>query len=248
MLSKHPKVYNPAPEIEKKKFSKIYFYLFLILILLGGLIYFLFYSSYFKIKNILIENSASPEISQFFQRLNNQNIFRFNAGKIQDELALNFPAVKGAKIIRGLPDTLKIQFQERLSRVIWETQSRSYLIDENGEIYQETIETIDLPIIKDNNNIAVSVGQKILSENFLNFISDLNLQFVPATGFKVNHFEINETTFQADAITDQNWKVIFDTTRKASDQLADLQKFLKDHKDEVKEYIDLRVEGKVYYK
>lgn len=252
MLLKNPKVYNPSYAVEKKKFSKVYIYILLILIIFGGLIYFLFYSSFFKIKNVIVENSSNSEISQIFQKLNGSNIFRNNLSKTQAEIAQKFPEVKGVKITRGLPDTLKIQFSQRTAKVVWQTGQKSFLVDSNGEIYQEMplgdSDQANLPVIKDNNNIAVSVGQKILSENFLNFITELNSTFNSATGFKINQFEINETLFQVEATTDQNWKVIFDTTRNVSDQLSDLTKFLTDHKSEVTSYIDLRIEGRVYYK
>ncbi|MCL5407075.1 MAG: FtsQ-type POTRA domain-containing protein [Patescibacteria group bacterium] len=252
MQLRNPKVYNPSYAVEKKKFSKVYIYIILILIVLGGLIYFLFYSSFFKIKNIVIENSNNSEISKIFQELNGANIFRFNSSKTQAEITQKFPEVKGAKITRGLPDTLKIQFSEVSAKVIWQTGQKNFLVDGNGEIYKEIqlsdVSQNNLPIIKDNNNVSVNLGQKILSGNFLDFVTELNTTFNQETGFKINQFEINETLFQVDALTDQSWKVIFDTTRSVPDQLADLKKFLADHKNEVTQYIDVRIEGRVYYK
>lgn len=248
MLRRHPKVYNPSYVPEKKQFSKVYIYFLVILILLVGLVYVLFYATFFKIKNVTLENSHNLEIGQFIQKLNGHNIFFLNTAKTEAELTQKFPAVKGVKIIRGLPNTLKIQLQEEAAKAIWQTQGKNYLVSASGKIYQETEEQVDLLIIKDNNNLVVSFGQQVVSENFLNFISELSSAFNQVTGFQINHFEINETLFQTDAVTFQNWKVIFETTRKASSQLSDLAKFLADYKNEVTEYIDLRIEGKVFYK
>jgi len=251
-LLKNPKVYNPAYTTPKKGFPKIYIYLLIIVIILAGLIYLVFYSSFFKIKNIIIENSNNSEVSQTLAKLNGINIFRFNIGRTQDEVSEIFPEVKGVKITRGLPNTLKIQFQERASAVAWQTQDKTFLIDSNGVIYKEISSTSEesnnLPVIKDNNNVAISEGQKILSQNFLNFITELSSKFNETTGYKITRFEVNETTFQVDVIIDQSWKLIFDTNRNVDDQLSDLTKFLADHKDEVEQYIDLRIEGRVYFK
>ena len=151
-----------------------------------------------------------------------------------------------------MPDTLKIQFTQETAKVIWQTNGKNYLVDSAGVIYQENVLMENLPqnllTIKDNNNVTVTIGQKILSENFLNFITELNSKFNQAIGFKINQFEIDETLFQMTAVTDQNWKVIFDTTRSVSDQLSDLTRFLADHKSEVTDYVDVRIEGRVYFK
>lgn len=252
MKFQNPKVYNPSYTVEKKKFSRIYIYILLILVLACGLIYFLFYSSFFQIKNIVIENSDNLEISKIFQQLNGHNIFHLNASKTQDEIAQKYPEVKGAKIIRGLPDTLRIQFQERTPKIVWQTQQKIYLLDRNGVVYKESQpgdkDQAGLAVIKDNNNIEVSLGEKVLSDNFIDFIIEVSSMFNQATGFTINHFEINETLFQVNVITDQNIKIIFDTTRPTSSQLEDLKLFLKDHQSEVIEYIDVRIEGRVYFK
>lgn len=247
MWLKNPKVYSPPGELKKKKFPKIIIILFFLLIIFGGLIYFLLYSPFFQIKNIVIEDSTSPEINEILQSLKGKNIILFSSSKIQNEISQKYPEVTDLMIIRGLPDTLKIQFKDRQAKIIWQTQDKNYLVDSRGMIYKEAQEIGDLPKVKDNNNITVNLGQQIVSENFLNFIIGLSSPFNQTTGVKIIRFEINETIFQVDAITDQGWKVIFDTTRKASDQLTDLTKFLAEHKNEVTEYIDLRVEGRVYY-
>ena len=64
---------------------------------------------------------------------------------------------------------------------------------------------------------------------------------------ELDHFEVNETTFQLDAIMTSGLKLKFDTTRSVDSQLEALKKFLSDHPNEAEVYIDLRVEGKVFY-
>lgn len=220
----------------------------MIFILVLGLIYFLFLSPFFKIKKVIINQTSTEEISQLFHKLEGTNIFRIRTKNIQNDLTQKYPQVKGIKISRGLPDTLKVEFSERPAILIWETQDQKYLVDSHGEIYTLSQELNDLPVIKDNNNIKVDIGQKILSESFINFVLEINMSFTAETGFKINRFEVNETTFQLDGITDQGWKIIFDTARKSDEQLSDLNKFLKDNKDSISQYVDLRIEGRVYYK
>lgn len=246
MQLRNPKVYTTPFEKEKKTPPKILILSFLSLIVLGGLFYFLFYSSFFKLKNIIIEN-PQPEINEVVQELKGKNIFLFNTREIKGKISQKLPDAENIQVARGLPDTLRIQFQKKGPRIIWQTQGKDYLVVSSGEIYREAREEIDLPLVKDNNNIAITLGQKVASENFLDFTTELNALFNQATSFQITRFEVNETLFQLDAKTDQGWKVIFDTTRKASEQLADLMTFLKSHKSEATQYIDLRVKGRVYF-
>ena len=247
-----PKVYNPRDLIfpsktEKKKSFKIFGIVLILLFIFLGISFLLFYSEVFKIKNIIIENSPNQLATERIEKFKGTNIILFSTAKFRKELEADFPELKKVEIIRGLPDTLKIAFQERLPAIVWQAGGKNYLVDRLGQIYQESTEMSNLPVVKDNKNLGVSLDQTVATENFINFVIELNNSFPQEIGFKITHFEINETIFQIDAITDQGWKIIFDTTRKASDQLADLKQFLADHKDEVKEYVDVRVAGRAYY-
>lgn len=217
---------------------------------MSGFVYLLFYSPIFKVKTIVVD-SQNSQIKNAFNKYYGTNILLLSSQKIENEIAETYPEVKGLKITRGLPDTLKIGFEARTTKIIWQSQEKKYFVDSSGAIYKEvenTSDPSDLMVVKDNNDLLVKLGQQVVSEKLLDFLSGLNSTFNEATGFKIDHFEVNETLFQIDAFTDQRFKVIFDTTRKSEDQLSDLKKFLADHKDEAKEYIDMRVEGRIYYK
>lgn len=247
---KQPKIYNPPQEPQRTgngKLAKIITLLLLIIVILGGLIYLFFYSSVFKIKNIILENAQNQSVSRYLEKYQGKNIILLNASQVKTDIYTNFPELENLKIIRGLPDTLKVQLEERLSRIVWQTQDKNYLVDGLGRIYQETEELTELPKVKDNKNIAVEINQVVASQNFIDFISQLYSQFSQSCGFNITRFEVNETIFQVNALTDQGWQVIFDVTRKADSQLADLNLFLAGHKNEIEKYIDLRVEGRVYF-
>lgn len=248
-IFRQPKVYNPPPEQRKKSvLPKMLAILLFLVIILGTIIYLLFYSSIFQIKNIIVENPANPFINQEFDKLKGTNILLFKSSQVKENIIKSFPDVTDLKVIRGLPDTLKIQLNGRQSKIVWQTQGKNFYVSSDGRIYKEVEGMNDLPQVIDNKDLAVEFGQVVASENFINFIVELNSSFFQTMGFAIIGFEINETIFQVDALTDQGWKVIFDTLRPIENQLADLGQFLSEHKDEAGEYIDLRVEGRVYYK
>lgn len=242
-----PKVFYPREEKPRNLWTKFISIFLMVVILLGGLVYFLFYSSYFKIKNIIVENSTNQEIIDDLNRLQGENILLFSRAKIEKEIIAQAPEITNLKVTRGLPDTLKIRQEERLSKIAWVSDNKKYLLGGDGVIFKEAQET-NLPYVVDDKNIPVGIGQQVASENFINFLIETFVNFPQTVGFNINHFEISETIFQLDAVTDRGWKIVFDTTRPASGQLVDLNKFLSEHKDEVQEYVDLRVEGRVYYK
>lgn len=251
MPFRHPKIYNFAnlnsPPENKKGLSKVLVALFLLIILVIGIIYLLLDSKVFTIKNIIFVEPLKPEITSIFDKLKGKNIFLFSETAIQKEISEKYPDIADLEIQRGLPDTIRIQFRGRSAKLVWQTQEKKYLVSETGEIYKEADDSGGLPIVKDNNDLPIEMGQMVVSENFEQFIAELNQTFAGQIGFMIIDYEINETIFQVEAITDQGWKIIFDTTGSVSDQLSDLKKFLATNKNDVQKYVDLRVPGKVYY-
>lgn len=249
----HRKVYTPQDignyETEspnKKKISKFFIIIIIFLILSGGLVYLFFYSPVFKIKKILVE--GVPIENQIFDQLKDKNILLVSSESIKTELNQKYPELNIIDVSRGLPDTLKIKLKERSAEILWQSQGRNYLVDSSGVVYKEGIIENNLPKVQDNKDLAITLDKQVVTENFIKFITSLNSNFNQSTSILIDHYEINETIFQVDAVTNLGWKVLFDTTRSSQYQLNDLARFLKDHQSEVKEYVDVRIEGKVYYK
>lgn len=253
-MATFPKVFNPPPSREKTTNSslikKAIVFLFTI-VLLAGLGYLFFFSAIFQIKNIIVdENLKSDSSSPVYnwEILKNKNIFILRTANIKKEILKNSPDLIDIKIVRGLPDTLKIEGRQDQAEIIWLSQDRKYFVNSEGMIFQEVNGQTDLPIVQDEKNLAVSLRQAVASKNFVDFVNNLNNRFFLKVGFKIVYFRVRETVFQIDALTDEGFYIKFDTTRNIEDQLNGLSKFLEGHKEEVHEYADVRVEGRVYYK
>lgn len=243
---KFPKTFS-APKTKKpKKFPKFLVILGLIILIGAGLYYWVYYSTFFQIKNIVITGGSLENLDQ--NSLKGQNILLINLNSLKTKIRESHPEIGEVKIIRGLPDTLKIESQPNQASLVWQTGSNQYLVDNEGIIFGLLQGQTDLPLISDQKNVNVQVGKKVVTVNFIDFVKTLLGKFPDATGFKIVNFEINDTVFQVNALTDQGWFIKFDTTRSADDQLEALKKVLAEHKDEIHEYADVRVEGKVYFK
>lgn len=242
-----PKVYSAPKDQIKKPVPKIIKYLIIVLVILVGLVYVLFFSSLFTIKNINSEGNPTSETLTYLEQFKGKNIFMVRAKEIAMVVKEKNTQFKTVNVSLGIPDTLRIIFTERLPVVVWQTNNKSYLLDENAIAFKQVdTSSKDLIIIVDNKNIEVNPPVQIASSNFIDFLKNVNSK-IGQLDMKILKFEIGETTFQVDAVTDKNIKIIFDTTRSVSDQMDAAQKAYKEKKDEVKQYMDVRVEGKVYY-
>lgn len=242
-----PKIYSAPKDQIKKPVPKFIKYIILFLVILAGLVYVLFFSSIFTAKNIVTEGRPSDETLTYLEQFKGRNIFMIQAKEIAGVVKEKNTQFKTVDVSLGIPSTLRIIFTERLPVVVWQTNGKSYLLDENAIAFKEVdTPNKDLITIVDNKNIEVNLPVQIASSNFIDFLKNVNSK-IGQLDMKILKFEIGETTFQVDAITDKNIKIIFDTTRSVSDQMDAAQKAYKEKKDEIKQYMDVRVEGKVYY-
>jgi len=111
----------------------------------------------------------------------------------------------------------------------------------------KTAARLKISQVTDEANVPVEFGKRVVSPEFIKFIKRLN-EILPAR-LKINpsSYSITETTFDLKANTDK-WAIYFDTTRDADAQVDVLGRAMQHPAFVVYEYVDLRVEGKVYYK
>lgn len=142
---------------------------------LGGLIYFVFFSSIFQIKNIEIvkaERTDKDELekavlkageSQFLK----ENMFLFknknlNLDNLKDEFALN-----ELSIIKKWPNTLIINIAEKESFAVWKEKENYFLVSDDGTIVKNIVsEMLGKDFIKNSSSTEL-LSQDI--ENLNNY-------------------------------------------------------------------------------
>lgn len=258
MIDRIPKVINPERENEPRfHFTWRTFIFISIIILIAFGLYGLFFSVYFQAKNIELKGDTDlVEAEQvkkvvLFALQNQPNIFLFDDKLIEAKIKENFPLVAEVEIQKGIPDTIRITILKRQPVIVWQTGEKKYLVDKEGMAYAEADEAkaAGLPRVIDDKNIAVNQGEKIVSRSFINFVREMIEKFTPRSNLAIKEMRISETTFDLTVMTQNNFYVLFDTTRSAETELDDLRRVLAHLKGALpKEYIDLRVEGWAYYK
>lgn len=222
---------------------KVFFYIVILL----AIFYFLIFSQIFKIKNVEIDGVKSIEISDYINRsLLDKNIILFSPGSFLDNLSKNYPIVQEARIVRGLPSTVRVAVEERKQLLVWCT-SKCFDIDTHGFAYQEIQRPADQIVLTDKSNIGIKVGDQVASERFIDFYLKA-IDELEGIGLKAGESYIEDTTFKLTFKTSEGWNVIFDTSESLATQVDALKQVLEKNRSDIKEYVDVRVEGAAYIK
>ncbi len=132
----------------------------------------------------------------------------------------------------------------------WSTGNQIYVLDKDGTVIGVAAGSVSFPVVYDGSNLPVAVGQRVASVHFVDFVSSI-VPALAASGITVTRLDIKDTTFDLAAQTNKGYRLLFDTSRGAAEEVADLnavQRLLVTQKRTPAEYIDLRIAGKAYYK
>ncbi|MEA2089118.1 MAG: FtsQ-type POTRA domain-containing protein [Patescibacteria group bacterium] len=243
----------------KQKIKIISFLLFFLIIVIT--IICILFSNYFTIKNVEIKGNKEIEKSQIFSHINDllnkkvlfllpNNYWFINEKKLDDNVKNNFN-LKKAIIEKKFPDRLLVNIIENKPKfiVINENQDKYYLIDEQGLIIKETNkEKVDslnnlLKIIDNGLRMDFNDRQVITLDEILFFYKISN--YFDKKDQKLDFFEKNEFN-KITASLNNNIKIYFNIDENINEQINKLDEII--NKEDIKEYIDLMYNNKIYYK
>ncbi|MFZ5559480.1 MAG: cell division protein FtsQ/DivIB [Patescibacteria group bacterium] len=227
--------------------------LFLILILA----YIFLFSSIFRIKEIQISGNKDTKTEEIKNNLNYKNIFLATGSKIKNDLLKKFPQISELEVEKNLiKREIKIIIKEReeFGIVCQENTKNCFYIDKLGFIFKEAPQTSGslVILIKDYSSRDYKIGEKIFEENITNFIGETREFLISEINLQV--LEFDNLSFPPDdlkVITNESWYILFNLQKQAQDQLSALKAVLEEKIKEARkdlEYVDLRIENRVYYK
>jgi cell division septal protein FtsQ len=232
----------------------------LLAILFFGVFYFIFLSGMFSIKSLEIGETKytnREDISKIVEHFRSQlpfnlnnNILIFSSSKLESEIGKT-EGIKSVKVTKDFPSSVRIEIIEKVPVLVWETLQKKYLIDEKGFVVKEYEDRFSfLPTVVDTKNVPVNVGSEILTPQFSAFINEMTKDFNTYSNATITKIEIPETTTEVKVTTDKKWYVLFDTTGTAKNQLINLTRVLQEAEAKKKklEYVDLRVDNRIFYK
>ncbi len=182
-----------------------------------------------------------------------QNIIFVPTGSIEKQLKKDNYQIADLRVSRIPFNTIKITITEQKPSILWRSGNNLSIITENGRGFiGEPNDELkkNLPIVEDLSNLPVKEGDKVVSQEFVRFINDV-YSILPQNGIPITNTQIEETTTEINVITKEGYRIRFDTTRLFTEQLSDLKAVIDSLKQQGKkptQYIDLRINGKVFYK
>jgi len=265
------------PKRKKKRMSfKIIIFIGLFFCLLGGLAYFSIWSSVLQINKIEIRSEKEPvyynndEIIKIAEEKLRSKIFRIipqntitlaPINEIKKAIINSFSEIKQVDIFRSLSNMgLVIKIEERESIGIWCKYENStststkkiindcFQIDKDGVIYRKSllVKSSSVLNIYSSRNQSAVVRDLVVPLKIINFI----LEAKEKTPISMSNFDFISIE-DVKGTTSLGWQVYFNPAHSINSQINTLKAVLDEQiKEDYKslEYIDLRIEGRVYYK
>ena len=250
--------------------------LFIIVAVCVGLGYLLFFANLLDVRTIDINGAEvipSADLKTaaeswlnggFLGITRNRNLLFVSAEKLASELTAKFPRIDSAEIRKEFPHGLKITVIERQSAGTWcfiasgkpfdNTQDKCFYFDKNGVAYAEAIPSSGFLILNvtDYRGQAVALGSAVASEEwFKNII--MAGELLLKVGVSVAEISIPSGSFdEFDAKTAGGWKILFSNSTDITKQITSLGILFRDQLPVEKrtglQYIDLRIQDRIYYK
>ncbi len=261
----------PPGKLSSTKPSRFKKWLLLILSLfiVGGLIYFTFFTEYFLIQDFEIYDDGS-EISNNLKindlatkALLNQNILLFQENSLVEAILKENPEYQYVEIKKIPPHSVEINLEQypvaaNITNIIDGTDGiktqKKYLVNSNGMIILENEENPDLPYIRISTSQALGIHAFPLDREKLEYIIKLVALFEEKFGIKVVEAIYLKQAREVHLRTEKDFTVWFDQSKNMLPQIDKLKKALPklDIYQTPLQYIDLRISGtnaeKVIYK
>lgn len=230
------------------------------LIIAGIVFYVFFISSFFQVGNINVQgpnNTLSQQLNQkaleyMDSRLFGRNWLLINEGELKRHLQNTFTGQETVVIKKSFPNKLTISTDEQKTSMLWKTGTRVYGISPNGFVINEKSknEANSTPIVHDSSNLPAGVGSKVVSRDFVIFVSKVN-KYVQDNKIEINQLFVKDTTSELTVDTKQGYEIRLATSQDPDSQMRALKATLESLKQQSKKptsYIDLRVPGRAFYK
>ena len=198
------KVYKRRTNKVKKSRILSFFYLLILFLVLAFTfaylsLYGLSHWNLLNIKEIEIKGTHYINENLLYLRLASieaKNLFAVNDSRIKEILS-EYTRIKSFKVIRQIPNTLKILIQERIPiACLSSSNDTMYLIDNEGVVldYAKSSAKNDLPIFKGINTNNLTFGRTISDKNIkvllniYNYIKQENPDFVD----RISEFDMED--------------------------------------------------------
>lgn len=222
----------------------------LILIVIGGVVYFFLFSSFFNVKEIKIDGikiSSEPVIKS--KLIYKGNIFLYPINKVVLAIQKSDPAIRKAKIYRGLPNTIKVEITEYQPELIWQRNNLLGLVSQEGVFFKNIKEKSQfekLPVVQEQISGEISLGNVVAPPSFVEFVRGVKSGFFEIDNLTFDHLELGETSFNLIVKTKENIDIWLSSDEDLNRQISYLKQVMEKRRDKITKKIDVRIPRWVY--
>ena len=239
-----------------------------VLAVLGGAGYALFLSKLFTISRIAVEGNKKIQTAairavmdgymgeKIFLYVPRGSYFLVMPEELQERLDRHFSEFSAVLVEKKFPNRLYVRVQEREFAGIWcGVASLCFLMDTGGVLYGEAPSSSGTLVMALRGSGVGSLGSTALAPGIVANLGDVHEALHAQLALGLGELDIGNLP-DVSAHTTESWDLRFDASRKALLTLNALRETLawiaeeKKNKNIQEElaYIDLRIEGRAYYK
>jgi len=249
---------------------RLFLWLILVLAIVAGFVYFLFFSKIFYVKEVSIANQSfipNQEIRQAIDDFLAQkkffvsgfsNLIFVESDMIQSLIVNNFPQAENVVVEKKYPHTVSVSLSGKIALGVWcfmtGVPDKCFYFDKNGMAFETSADS-DGPLllrIEDEKGQFEKLGQAVADKELLAFVLSIRPELEKA---KIDIKKITIPVvedFRADAETSEGWKIYFSIRDDLKSQVNSLNVFLSQkispEKRNSLQYVDVRIPNRVYYK
>lgn len=245
------------------KFKILFIGIFLLII---SSVWFLFYSNFFVIKNFEISGTGrigADTVKKIAERQKNnvlwiifpqKNIFFFNENKLRASLEGEY-SFESLNVIKDLPDTLKINYQEKAYALIWIEDEKYFYADKEGFIVTETapleITEKNYPLVYNQSQVKIKDDKVDVGSEYLDAILIIFELFREQEDMEIEKFIIDSEVDTVKVKIKEAGEIYFDINENLSTEYSKLivlknERLKQDFNKKI--YIDLRNGDNIYYR
>ncbi len=185
------------------------------------------------------------------------NKLTVNANKIAADLEHQFPELKAVSVtLPFIGSQPTVYIQPATPKLLLTNQNGSYIIDTEGRALLNSsqvpnLNTLHVPVVTDQSNLSVQLGQVALPSSSVSFITEVVGQ-LKAKGLSVTSLVLPQGTSELQAhINGVGYYVRFNlhgNAREEAGAYLAVKQYLDSNHKTPGSYVDVRVENKAYYK
>ncbi len=245
---------------------------FLVVAFVGVTTYVLFFSPLLNINSIQVSgaekidaNNISNIIKTVLQGkygglFKKNNIILASESGIEKALFEKFKKLDEVEITKKFPDELLINIKERQSSLVFCSGEPCFVIDNGGQAYAQAdfasneLDEQNLSILRDLSQKPVAMEDVSIDASLLQFMADIKNRLRTDLDLEIKQEWSTPTVVSGDlrAETAQGWKIYFGEDVGVNKEMEMLKTVLNNSIDKTRQsdldYIDLRLNNKVYYK